>query len=774
MGKTSIRSNAPIRLPHDGPLYHLHSRQHQQQCNNNNLFPPPSADVTSNDTILIEISQQMALKLLDHHQQKQQQQQQQDDNKCDNSISSLLSSLINATQIKQQLQALQAYRSTLFHQQRRQNQQQQQHQQNPSDNINGNTNKDTATTTTKEHHHQRLALYGILLEWSLSIETPLPLRRAIQSNCTVLLEQQQQQQQKEEEIVSSASNMSLITESVLNSIYNNDQHRHPAFWSDPLYSLLEAFNYKRTHDHIIGNVSVTRKVLEFLVEFANDHIQPVIQQYQQNVQQQEEKQQQQQQQFLVVDKTVTNVIQQGLQWTASVKILLTDGSTTTWEEEETKRLLISIQDCLWLLLSCKATPADSLNILGIVYGRTVLLLRDDDNDDSTSTNDLLKSYLNDNARGSSSLPPLNTIAIIQGLCAAIPLEKIILESGPFFTYFQSQSHQADPGIRLAALKGIQTLVSRSLTWIQSTTSRDGNSETTITVQEVEALQVLTRTTLEIILQAWENPPNRRMANSIPPLFQKLISLMQEMAMIEPQKKDLNNDNDHQQSNNHNTAAFRDLVSRLLAQPANRKGRYKALETLLPIVGPSKMIDMGGTHLMESLLEGIGDRNTNNVGTIADLWAKLLSTLLQEMNEDGGRNGLCPNEASLSGKDDLSVWLNAWIPSLARALLSEVPAQRKQVASFCLPRVLVIVGGRKNRKLAASAFASLLDAIYNASQNPTETSRLEKDEDCAIWAMLEVRRVLVSMIATENLCCTCLTSAGFLLVFTLIRWLDMRK
>jgi len=355
--------------------------------------------------------------------------------------------------------------------------------------------------------------------------------------------------------------------------------------------------------------------------------------------------------------------------------------------------------------------------------------------------------------------PLVAIAMVQGMAATVPIDVMLNEAHILLEYFQLQSLQADPGVRLAALKGIHTLTSRCLT-------RALQQKETVYCNykhiqdETHVMQNLTQEILEIVLQAWESPPNRRLGNAIPSLFEKLVSLMLELD--QDQFKDQNDDPDmHQQA-----GAFQALVKRLLAQPSNRKGRYKALETLLPIVGSRSMIALGEEcNLMESLLEGIGDRNSHSAGTIADLWQKILTDLLHDMltsevlesNNDDKNNvasaTVTPPATDKNKKKEevppteivemvLPKWCHAWIPSLAAALLSSTPSRRKHVAQFCLPRISAMVGGRKKQDESSIAFSALIVAIQQAgagSYGTVGSQALGGVRDCVVWATLEVIR-----------------------------------
>ena len=649
-----------------------------------------------------------------------------------------------APQVHDQLQALQAYRSNLLHQRK--------HKQPQENNSNSNDNN-----ANQDHE----VLYRVLLEWFLSYQTPLPLRRAIQSNLEVLL-------QEEHESSSNDNNNNSFQQTqitVLSSLWTNQ-----AAWQQPLHSLQEALNYGTTHDILLQNTSYVQQMLQFLADYAKEQLQPILEpvlnDYSNNKGNND-------QEAFFVEAQVSNAIQLGVQWAGIVKTILSDAFSMVIADQENNKnnsdhrllpILQSLQDFIWQLLLCRITPTDALSNLGMAYSRVLFLIHP-----PLSTRNGVSYQLQQIISSQSTLTSLTAIAIVQGMAAVVPIRIMLTESHAFQTYFQTQCRQADPGVRLAALKGIHTLVSRCLTRV-TTTSDGGNSSTassssSIDREELQAIQGMIQGTLEIVLQAWENPPNRRLGNAIPSLFQKLVSLMQQVGPATNSSSD------------DATTTFQDLVKRLLAQPSNRKGRYKALETLLPIVGSRQMIALGGWKLMESLLEGIGDRNSHNAGTIADLWAKILSDLLQDMlqetygtNEKEIESGPFSQKKASKKKRDyepeqiqsiLPKWLEAWVPSLASMLLSPTPTRRKQVAAFCLPRIMDMVGGRKRQVAAVSAFACLLKEVHKCTygkgarddgEDDDHIHRLGQMSDHALWASLEVSLFLLSLI-----CCFAVTT-----------------
>lgn len=681
MGRSSLKSKEPISLPHDGPLYYYFYSQQDKSFED--------TEAQQNEDKTSEIIQ-AALHCLKENITSENE----------TPTVSLIATLKNATQVKEQLHALQAYRSTILHRRKQ-----------PS----------SRSTLPPEDLYRR-ALYRILLEWSLSLQTPLPLRRAIQSNLDVLAEE-------------GLEDLENIQINVLTSIFGQ------SVWQQPLHSLHEALNWHTSHDVLVLKESCVLENLQSLVVYATKELQPVLETVNAGDKQSVNDG------AIFVESKVTTTIQLGIQWVGIVKTILADAPSMAIstannrnrfveDNNDTCQLLVSTQNLIWTLLTCQFTPVDALSNMGIAYSRALFLVHS-----PTSPGESVVYQLDRVL--AQALPPLTTIAVVQGMAATVPIEIMLLECNAFRTFFQEQSNQANPEVRLAALKGIHTLVSRCLTKV--TTSSD-ESSISLKSYETAAIHEMTQGTLETALQAWESPPNRRLGNAIPSLFQKLVSLMLEMG----------GDQD-------STESFQNLVLRLLAQPSNRKGRYKALETLLPIVGSRQMISLGGWKLMESLLEGVGDRNSHNAGAIADLWANILSDLLQQMVRDASPN-TDPRDTKSTTKDPSTgiealaselqkvfpEWLDTWVPSLVSMLLSTTPTRRKQVAAFCLPRIVDMVGGRTTHKAVASfAFAKVLNAVIDSASltegqllgNEYGASASSISDDIrnrALWAALEVR------------------------------------
>ena len=115
---------------------------------------------------------------------------------------------------------------------------------------------------------------------------------------------------------------------------------------------------------------------------------------------------------------------------------------------------------------------------------------------------ILCSSVNDNATATSPSSP-DALRLFQGV-------------------FGEMVRQAmDPEVRLAAIKGIRTLVSRSMTLLLAGTDHPAGASK-IGHVGIPIMQEVSDTCLEITLQAWENPPTRKMASSLPSVFQAIV------------------------------------------------------------------------------------------------------------------------------------------------------------------------------------------------------------------------------------------------------------
>ena len=565
---SSLKSSIPILLPHDGPIYHgLKSNQ--------------VADEASSSSF------SLALQLLQSSE-------------LVSPTAKLVKTLKDASTTKEQLQLLQAYRSKLL---------------------------DSYKHEEPVSLDELTGLHRLLLEWSFSNETPMPLRRAIQSNLSTFQEVP----------------FDMIIRDVLESFWKQSD-----CWENVLESLQLAMYYGLSatmlQEHFIADVCsflYYQKVSSYL------HQTP---------------------------ESSPTFISDGLRISEILKVLL--GSTI----EEIPHLA-EFRQFLIQLLGCSTMPTDGFNILGISYAQLLLLATMDPATKAIQTIQELDST-------SLGLSGLARLAIVQGIAATLDqtdLAKNVDSVTPLascWRYSLTASRVAtDPMVRLGALKGLSTLLSRYKS------------------SQMPLDQTLVNETLEVVLQAWENPPMRKLGTAIPGLFQSLVELL---------------DKDQLEF----------LRNQILKQPVHRKGRYLGLEILLPKVGAQSL------HA-ESLLPGIGDSG-HNAGVISDLWTKILGHLWKELE---------------TTEIAFTTWITHWVPSLARALVAPELVRRKQVAAFCLPRIVALMKGLGSlRPLASLAIGALLLEI-----NQMLVDSYKDIEEHALWAKLEVaRHVTISKIMTPEL------------------------
>ena len=581
-----------------------------------------------------------------------------------------LRNLSAARRIKDQLATLQAFKSTII----------QKNRMKKTSTGNNSSQDGFVEVDWSELEY----VYHILLDWSLGYQTPSPLRRTIHSILEAVYE-----------IHPSRSSLESTFVRVLDSISVDG-----SIWHEPLDSLdallsLALIRPIRYREDLIG------PAISFLCRKA----QSITAQLQSN------------------NDDVAS-IEQGVKAALLAKAILQDDKVLIETD------LTAVARLCWDLLQHPLTPADSLPVAGMAYSRAVTFANK-----PKECLVCLHSYVEQAHR---ELQPLSQVCALQGLAARVPDDVWILptESTDACRIFQSffgetVRHAMDPEVRLAALKGTRTLVSRSITLLGSY-SIDNHSS------HLSVMRDVSEYVLELVLQAWENPPTRKLASSIPLLFQAVIDWKENLA------KRLDSDSDL------STLSMDILVDRLLAQPPYRKGKYKALECLLAKVGAERILKMkaddpsGG--LLSDLLTGVADAS-HNTGVMADLWAKLLKSFFTDMHEipdAASKKKIKKKSETTPSNTPMLVstkWLDAWVPSLANALVSTEWKRRKQVAAFCLARVLPMVS--ENVDAAAQSFAALLDCVSGKLSNEVAeeayTIEREGSRDRTLWAMMEIIR-----------------------------------
>jgi hypothetical protein len=659
--KKSVKQATPIRLPHDGPINErYHSFLQKETKLRENDIIEQAAQLLIASEAKASSSLETTLQALSLDPKKQPK---------DLRLLQFLDSLQIAEKIQQQLQALHTFKSWLLQ------------------------------STDREEPALGATVYRILLEWMLSAQTPVTLRRALQSVLTAITFVEENSTSQPATAILSPPTSEAVHRDVFQSLLAGDDL---ACWSDHLHSLQEALQWEPFREILRRDSTLLLQLVQVLRETAA------------RLQLQLESSSETSQETVAVwDGAYLVQIQQCIKVTHLIETVL--GLTVDVTLPFT--VLQDLREFLWTLLACRAFPADSLTIVSISYGRILMLLNDVDK--------ILLSVL----PLADSLLELPRAELLQGLAATLPMDHLLTSWSqddalrPLQTLLASFEKLAlessDPEVRLTALKGIRTLVSRCHAL------EHHDNDTTSMLSDVA------HRTLELVLRFWENPPTKRLANGISALFQSLIRWMQQ---LEERTNDVSSRDDKQQEG---SSFFSSLVRRLLAQPPHRKGRYVALETLLPVAGAQAMLD-GSNRLLEDLLVGIGDHG-HNKKAIADLWAKLLQKLAEEM---------CSQEcqaADIKRSQRLpEAWLDVWVPSLANAMVSKKLTRRKQMSDFCLPRIVTVVGEVTSRPMAAQAFAALFRELQRLSEGASAqlfiSQERETFEDRILWTQLEIARL----------------------------------
>jgi len=522
----------------------------------------------------------------------------------------------------------------------------------------------------------------------------------------------------------------------------------------------------------------------------------------------------------VVGLHVMKAVEKGVEICNTLKLILKDeegrliSSSCAYSgfRDELHRALMTLLECVVLpLIRCKATSSDALSVCTVTLGQVLLLLwKLNDGDDveiARQAKNLVCRVTGTHSTGTRTgqgidcdtdantdpetdtdtvcgqqtivdivsialkgLPQLNQIAIVKGMAATLPdgvlatsitdgdctstSSNILLIDPITLFILRIADVSTENGARLLALKGLETALGR---WKTVLVLGSANN-----MELSEQARILSDKVLRVALETWESPPSRQIGSAVPGLFQSLVKLMgvlDEGVVGETKSIDV-------------------LVRRVLAQPSTRKGKYVALEALLPKVGASKLIQLAeapsngsssSSSLISSFLTEIGRRG-NSSGAVAELLGKLISMLRVEMHKGAGID-LCKHQegnkkkrrklqkiksqatqaqeftvsAEKAGVEEehimlLEGWNKLWAPPLAAALLGSDASSRISVASFCLPLLITFVGGKGYRVDASHAFAILLDEV--SSQGDDDANN--RDVEAILWAKFEVSLWRISL------------------------------
>eukprot|EP00554_Chaetoceros_debilis_P014698 CAMPEP_0194123918 /NCGR_PEP_ID=MMETSP0150-20130528/56526_1 /TAXON_ID=122233 /ORGANISM="Chaetoceros debilis, Strain MM31A-1" /LENGTH=2190 /DNA_ID=CAMNT_0038817389 /DNA_START=149 /DNA_END=6718 /DNA_ORIENTATION=- len=750
-----VKSVEPISFPHDGPFHHdliLHA--HSTAANENNQR------YKNNDGD----GMKEAMMGLYYNQSDDKSQKSEKIN------AKVIQDLREAATLRDQLACLRSYRSTLL------NLQKSSIKQKLEEEHLGVGNEAVTKTETEATDKSFAGMYRILLEFGFSKNTPHALKRASEACLPVL-----------RSFYSDTSIFDAIKEEVVKSLLDhnhNSSQKEESLWLDAVPTLFDILSYVPTMSVILESDEFMLSTLKLLISQASG-VEDILKKYYSTYHNDEEREDRNESNIGVIGLDVVNAVEKGVAICTSLKLILgvkdernllhhlTENSPQ--HASELIDLLSNLMKTVIIpLVRCRATSSDALSVCSVTLGHILLSLwklNGEDNDSKAiSALNLLELVISEespSAKAASaskhelnvgyfalrSLPQLNKVAVVRGLVATLTNEVLAKQSSasdemiifnPIGSFVLNAAHKStDNTVRLAALKCLETILARCQA-ILLASSHNG-----ISSDIKEKSRNLSEQVLKVSLATWESPPSRQVGSAVPGLFQSLVKLMEvldkDCARIENKSKSIDL-----------------LVTRVMAQPALRKGRYVALDALLPKVGATKLIVLAksqgngsSSELIVSFLNEIG-RTGNSAGAVADLLSKLLSMLRIEMHEAAGVD-LCQNlqgnkkerrkkekkqilevkEVSVLPADEekvilLKEWVDIWIPPLVGALLSSDSSYRSKISSFFLPYFPAIMGGKGNKIDVSHIFAILLDQIETTKSDSS-------NNEVKLWAKFEVVR-----------------------------------
>lgn len=621
--------------------------------------------------------------------------------------------IVHASTIKQQLNTLRAYRSTLL-------------------NIKGQLE-----SISDGRKNGLCGLYRLLLELGFSNDTPHPLKRASQA-CLVAMQG-----------ILDSKLLDSIHKSVVCSLFNSE-----LLWKNPNKTLFDTVAFDCTLNVILNKES--NYVLEvfnlLLREIERGDILDIIESYGDG------------DDVGVVSVQVMSAIENGVEICDSLKLFLRNDERLLqlaldngYEfKQELLESMATLRTFVEILLRCKATSPDALSVCSVTLSQLFLLHSRiegfTDDELLAKIRSLVDTVIGGKEKDSSfellvDLPSLNKLSIVKGLVGTLTDETLSAKSGendeiflldPFGNHILNVADvTTENSVRLLGLKALETVLGR---WKSILSSRD-DAETNF-----EARKYADKV-LQVALSTWESPPSRRIGSAIPNLFQSIVKLM-----------DVLDQKDH--GSKGKIKFIDNLVIKILSQPSTRKGKYVALDALLPKVGASKLLELANSSagssssaLVSSFFAEIGRRG-NSAGAVAELLAKIISMLRIEMHKKAGidldalqdgnkkdrkKKSKVSSVESESGDGQtqqdapvlLKEWNMIWALPLANALIHSTNVSRTQIVSFCFPLITTFVGGKGNKMLASQAFAFLLQTVQD------EVASSFIDEEALLWTKLEV-------------------------------------
>ena len=739
--KKAFVTDPAVRIPHDGPIHRLllHAKRDESSQEDGKVAASSSNAGSQSIAALRFLS---SLGSNDDNMGASAGQSEASTiivNQMDQASRKLLGDLHNATDVQNQLAALRSYRSSVLHILTKDAD-----DGEAKDSSEGN---DTANTSNAPG---LIATYRILIELSLSMETPVAVARAIRSSL---------------DAVRGSIDATLV----------DDMHKEVAHsiilasssWADPIFTMFQALSYDPpTCTHIVRNSSSIQSALEVLLRSSHD-IEGTIKS----------------KSFRAHSNAgnapgpsaleLSQAVDRGTEVACTLKLIMAQLLVNATADASNNDLAVvlptldSILDSLLLpLLACTATSTDSLSKIGVVLGQVWLykwLCDVGDIVDVGAKDEILAqsaAKMLHEFTGSMSgeewmtgLPDLNTLSAVRGIAATLP-DPVLLQRvndavllrfiGSYLLHLCN--HSTDPAVRLSAIRGLDTVLTRVASILRSDTVEKSS------VLDAD-LEEFVKDSLDVALGTWSNSSSRQVSCAVPGLFKSVISVMR--------------------TSSSERMSIDAVILRVLEQPTNRKGRYIALEALLKdkAVG-AKLFELGGgSALIQSFIEGISD-SESVARPIADLMGKLLCSVREEMNAKAGIVDLSNPagskkdrrkrerhlarereqghvEAIVAQSQLLPDWIELWADPVARSMLSPVHRRRTRVADFCLPMLETMSGGPTRRIEMSYCFAAILEKL-NSYSGPGF------DADRVLWAKLEVvkqarnQKMTKASVLTENL------------------------
>ena len=594
-------------------------------------------------------------------------------------------------------------------------------------------------------------LWEMLAEWSFSDGVLVPLRRALQKTLDLVLISASPNNHTTEQ--SSLLLASTTTYRIVTSLHGSTNA-----WKNPQSTLQEVLKYSTTYHVVLQSNELQKQVWQLLVLWS-EPVHDVLRQQKCHSLPLDTTQG-----AAVFDSMLLESIESGVRISELCNVLLQGNE---FQANSFQREVSQLRLVLWTLLQCPAVPSDHFLPLGLASSRLEVCgaVADAEPTMSGELGDGISETLGVFQKARQLLSGMPLASFLHGMASIVKLEELYGSAGHgvvenidtclamlLMSSFSDLAEAADLEVRFIALKGIRSLISRCNTHvaqISSVSTAHGTSNLSepppSELLSTDLLPSLVEQVLHVVMKAWEHPPSRKIETVIPPLFREMLALRRKMP----------------------ASQLPELIPCILAWPSNQKGRYLALEALLPEMSAETLLSK---DLLDGLLSGVGDSGHNTV-VIADLWAKILRQALQEtcMQYRGAsvdlRDGFSvtvgqpspmteastSNTVTPSKKPSLPIfsldsyncvwrkWADMWIPSLGQALLSMERSRRKQVAAFCLPRIVSIIFGMKLRCEAAKAYALIFEEIE--SQTQVYHSNTDDDfGDRALWAQIHTTTI----------------------------------